>query len=292
MVREAVCGVYPARYNRRRRVSELLPSVLRSLPDATGAFEDGGSADGAACLRGLEERLGYRFANRALLRVALTLGSWANEHPNAGWPSNACLEFFGDAVLDLGAADALWRRFPELAEGELTRLRAALVDERSLAVAAQRIDLGAYLFLGKGDLKRGGRQHASTLADAVEAVIGAVFLDAREAVGPGRPAPMTAASEVFDTVLGDALRGLQPEDSLDPKSRLQQWAQAKYRITPTYVRVGEKPPPGDPSWNARVELHFPDGTVRALGEGEGRSLKRAERAAATLALSAFVDEGT
>lgn len=264
--------------------------MLRSLPDATAAFEGPSTEDGAASLRTLEERLGYRFHNGALLRVALTLGSWANEHPATGWPSNACLEFFGDAVLDLAAADALWRRFPDLAEGELTRLRAALVDERSLSAAAERIDLGAYLFLGKGDLKRGGRQHASTLADAVEAVVGAVFLDAREASAADQPAPMQAASEVFDTLLGEALRSLAPEDSLDPKSRLQQWAQAKYRITPTYVRVGEKPPPGDPRWAARVELHFPDGTVRALGDGEGRSLKRAERAAATAALSAFVDD--
>jgi len=262
-----------------------LPEVLRDLPDAFAPVNDDTAPTAEGGLSRLMEVLGYAFADPALLRVALTLGSWANEHRSVGWPSNACLEFFGDAVLGLVAADALWRRFPELSEGELTRLRASLVSEASLAAAADAIDLGAWLYLGRGDLKRGGRQTTSTMADAIEAVIGAVFLDAREA---GR-APLEAAAGVFDRFVGDRLRQLSPSAGLDPKSRLQHWAQAEHHVTPSYVRIGERPPPDAPHWRARVELRFSDGRVEVLGHGEGRSLKQAERKAAQAALDAHVD---
>lgn len=258
-----------------------LPTVLLELPDPFAPVEDDTCPPGEGGLAGLSARLGHAFARVALLRVALTLGSWANEHKGSGWPSNACLEFFGDAVLGLLAADALWRRFPELAEGELTRLRATLVSEESLAAAAESIDLGAWLYLGRGDLKRGGRSHPATLADAVEAVLGAVFLDAREASAP----PLEAAAVVFDRLMGQRVAELRPEHGVDPKSRLQHWAQGKLRITPIYVRVGDPPPPDDPRWTARVELRFTDGHVEVLGEGQGRSLKEAERAAARDALA-------
>lgn len=262
-----------------------LPKVLLDLPDPSAPVDDDTCPQGEGGLPGLEARLGHAFARTALLRVALTLGSWANEHKGSGWPSNACLEFFGDAVLGLLAADALWRRFPELAEGELTRLRATLVSEESLATAAESIDLGAWLYLGRGDLKRGGRSHPATLADAVEAVLGAVFLDARESGA----APLEAAAVVFDRLMGERVIELRPEHGVDPKSRLQHWAQGKFRITPIYVRVGEPPPPDDPRWAARVELRFTDGHVEVLGEGQGRSLKEAERAAARDALAAVDD---
>ena len=261
-----------------------LPEVLRDLPDAATAVDDDTVPTAVGGLPRLMEVLGYSFSQPALLRVALTLGSWANEHRSSAWPSNACLEFFGDAVLDLVAADALWLRFPDLAEGELTRLRAALVSEVSLATAAEAIALGGWLYLGRGDLKRGGRQTESTMADAVEAVLGAVFLDARAA---GR-APLPAAAVVFDTLLGARLRSMSPDHGLDPKSRLQQWAQAQHHVTPRYVREGDRPPPDAPHWSVRVELRFPDGRVSVLGRGEGRSLKRAERAAATAAMNTIV----
>jgi ribonuclease-3 len=258
-----------------------LPKVLLELPDPSAPVEDDTRPPGQDGLPGLEARLGHRFARPALLRVALTLGSWANEHKGSGWPSNACLEYFGDAVLGLLAADALWCRFPELAEGELTRLRAALVSEETLAAAAESLELGEWLYLGRGDLKRGGRSHAATLADAVEAVLGAVFLDARESGG----APLEAAARVFDRLMGQRVVELRPEHGVDPKSRLQHWAQGRLRVTPVYVRVGEPPPPDDPRWTARVELRFTDGHVEVLGEGQGRSLKEAERAAARAALA-------
>lgn len=257
-----------------------LPKVLTGLPDAFAPVDDDTRPVAEDGLAGLMSALGYAFDEPALLRVALTLGSWANEHRDAGWPSNACLEFFGDAVLGLVAADALWRRFPDLAEGELTRLRAALVSEPSLAQAARQLHLGRWLFLGRGDLKRGGRDHASTLADAIEAVLGAVFLDARES---GRD-PLEAAAAVFDRLLGPRVATLRPEHGLDPKSRLQHWAQGRFRVTPVYVQVGEQPPPDDPCWSARVELRFADGRIQVLGQGQGRSLKQAQRAAAQQAI--------
>lgn len=263
------------------RVVTRLPKVLRELPEPGVRLDDGTEPEPEFDLEALQARLGYRFAEPALLRVALTLGSWANEHTDAGWPSNACLEFFGDAVLDLIAADAVWRRFPELAEGELTRLRASLVAEASLVRVATALTLGQYLYLGRGDLKRGGREHASTLADAVEAVLGAVFLDARES---GRQ-PEEAAAGVFEAWLGARVATLQPQHGIDAKSRLQHWVQAQHRVTPRYDRVGEPPPPGEPVWRARATVEFPDGSVKVLGEGEGRSLKRAEQAAAADALS-------
>jgi len=99
--------------------------------------------------------------------------------------------------------------------------------------------------------------------------------------------PLAAAASVFDELLGERVRELLPEHGLDPKSRLQHWAQGRYRVTPTYVRVGERPPPDAPRWHARVELRFEDGRVMALGEGEGRSLKAAEREAARAALASL-----
>lgn len=255
---------------------ESLPEVLRTLPDAASSKV----AAELATLAPLIEALAHPFVRPQLLRVALTVGSWANENRELGWPSNACLEFFGDAVLDLVAADALWARFPTLEEGPLTRLRASVVSERSLARVARGIDLGRWLFLGRGDEQRGARDRDGTLADALEAVLGAVFLDARAS---GHD-PIVAAAEVFDRLFGERLRSLAPQDGLDPKSRLQQLIQAERRMTPVYVAIGEAPPPEDPHWRARVEVRS-DAGVEILGEGDGRSLRAAERAAALAALA-------
>lgn len=256
-----------------------LPEVLRALPPADVTDEP--TAPGAS-LATLQGRLGYAFARPNLLRAALTLGSWANEHPDAGWPSNACLEFFGDAVLDLLAADALWHRHPTLDEGELTRLRAIIVSEPTLAEVASSLEIGRFLWLGRGDDKLGGRRHPPTLADAVEAVLGAVFLDARER---GFDALSTTA-EVFHRLFDAVLDAAQPERALDPKTRLQHWAQARHRVAPSYVRIDARGGDGPPRWRARVELRHGSGQVEVLGEGEGDSLREAERRAAEVALAA------
>jgi len=273
-------------------VIDGLPKVLQALPELeadSGADGDDESVPpGAGGLAELQVRLGYRFRRPKLLRAALTLGSWANEHPDAGWPSNACLEFFGDAVLDLLAADAVWRRFPDLDEGELTRLRASIVSERCLADVAALVELGDYLWLGRGDVRRGQRRQPGTVADAIEAVLGAVFLDAREAGDP----PLVAAGVVFERLLAGKLAELRPDLAVDPKTSLQHWAQGRYRITPVYVRIDAREPESEgPRWRARVELRFPDGRIDVLGEGEGESLRRAERRAAKAALDRIAELG-
>ncbi|MEZ4383178.1 MAG: ribonuclease III [Nannocystaceae bacterium] len=261
-----------------------LPAIFEDLPDRRGAPEIDAALAG---LEPLELRLRYRFKRRALLRVALTHASWCNEHPEEGWPSNESLEFFGDAVLDLVTADALWNRFPELPEGALTRLRASLVSERALATAARGCQIGDWLFLGKGDELRGGRERDASLADALEAILGASFLDARAA---GKD-PLAAAAQVFRALLGDRVAGLEPDHGIDAKSRLQHWAQRVHRLTPVYhTEAGASATPGEPRWLARVQLAPRDGTVLVLGEGEGRSMRKAQQAAARAALEAVEDD--
>ncbi len=125
----------------------------------------------------LEERLGYHFENRALLENALTHSSYANEHKADGLESNERLEFLGDSVLGMVTADYLFRTHPDLPEGDLTRTRAALVCEGSLVEVARALELGRYLKLGKGEDVGGGRERPSIQADAVEAVLAAVYLD-------------------------------------------------------------------------------------------------------------------
>jgi len=248
-----------------------LPAVLVTLPDEDPAL---------AQLAPLIARLGHPFARPALLRAALTTPSWVNEHASDGWPGNACLEFLGDAVLGLVAADALWRRFPTLGEGDLTRLRASLVSEAALGMVAREIDLGALLFLGRGDVKSGVLERDGTLADAVEAMIAAAFLDARAAGSD----PLAAAATVFDALLGPKLAATRPEDGVDPKSRLQAILQARHRRTPVYAAVGERSKGNDPVWRVQVTLTLPEGQL-VLAEAEGPSLRAAEQAAAIAALA-------
>lgn len=248
-----------------------LPAVLVDLP------EPGADAE---MLARLAARLGHAFARPGLLRAALTLPAWVNEHPRAGWPGHACLEFLGDAVLDLVTADALWRRFPDLSEGTLTRLQASVVSEAALAEAASAFGLGESLFAGRGD-RRDGTLRPTLLADAVEAVIAAAFLDARAA---GRD-PLAAAGGVVDVLLGAKIAALRPDDGVDAKSKLQQVLQASHGRAPTYAPVGARPTGQDPTWRAEVRLTAPDGQVEVLGEGVGASLRAAEQAAAAAALA-------
>lgn len=252
-----------------------LPAVLVGLPDP--------AADSEALGR-LAARLGHVFARPALLRAALTLPSWTNEHPGAGWPGHACLEFLGDAVLDLVTADLLWRRFPNLDEGVLTRLQASVVSEASLAGAAETAGLGEFLYVGRGD-RRGGLR-PSLLADALEAVLAAVFLDARAG---GRDA-LAAAGIAVEALLGPRIAGLREDDGVDAKSRLQSILQSRHRRSPTYAPIGERPTGNDPEWRVEVRLSLPDEPVRVLGEGVGRSLRIAEQSAAAAALASLAAE--
>ena len=166
----------------------------------------------------LSRQLGHAFADPQLLDDALT-------HRSAQARHNERLEFLGDAVLGFLVAEALWRRFPHATEGELSRLRARLVNRESLAGVAQALDLGQYLRLGAGELRSGGHARESILADAVEAVLAALYLDGGLEVARG----------VVDQLLGKRIAALSPADQgKDAKTRLQEWLQARRLALPVY----------------------------------------------------------
>ncbi|MFZ9887975.1 MAG: ribonuclease III [Myxococcota bacterium] len=217
----------------------------------------------------VEEILGHRFRDRTLALCALTHRSHVHEdRAGAGVGHNERLEFLGDAVLGLVAAETLLAMSPRADEGELTRRRAAFVSEQPLAAAAEAKGLGPLLRMGRGQTQEGGERLASLLADAVEALIAAVFLDA----GLG------AARGVVVRLLGDPpTHDVAPV--VDPKSRLQELLQAQRGVVPRYdvVRIGGKE--HEPRYEAQVWC-----AETLLGRGEGLSKKLATRAAASAAL--------
>ena len=216
----------------------------------------------------LEERLGYSFRDSRYLENALTHSSYANER--AGLQSNERLEFLGDAVLGFCAAKNICRLYPEMPEGEMTRLRAELVCEASLYAVARTLDLGRYIRLGRNEEYNGGRERVSILADAVEAVIAAIYLD-------GGLEPAEAFIE--GRILKDLEAGRRPVRT-DYKTQLQELLQREGGAAPTYAIVGESGPDHDKTFSARVALH--DG---AWADGTGKSKKEAEQAAAKAALA-------
>lgn len=219
-------------------------------------------------MKQLEEKLGYKFKNRALLLNALTHSSYANENREEGVPSNERLEFLGDSVLGFTAAKHLYAVEPSLPEGKMTRLRAELVCEHSLYGVARELDLGAYLRMGHGEEKNGGRQRASILADATEAVIAAIFLDG------GIEA---AVSFVERMVLSP--EAVKAHHASDYKTELQELVQQKSGQVLTYAPTGESGPDHAKVFSASVSLNG-----KVIGEGSGRTKKEAEQAAACQAL--------
>ena len=208
----------------------------------------------------LESRLGYRFRNAALLEQALT-------HRSYGSPHNERLEFLGDGVLDCVIAEVLYRRFPSLSEGKLTRLRADLVREDALAVLARELDLGGHLHLGEGELASVGGPRTSILADAMEAVFGAILLDG------GYDAARMAALNVY----GGALAELDPaRTEKDPKTRLQEYLQGAHRPLPEYRVTTTRGAAHQQTFE--VECIVADLGLRASGSGTSR--QRAEQQAA------------
>jgi ribonuclease-3 len=216
----------------------------------------------------LERRLGYTFHDSRLLETALTHSSYANER--AGLHSNERLEFLGDSVLGFCAAKTIFSLYPDMPEGEMTRLRAELVCEASLHAVAREIGLGPSIRLGRNEECNGGRQRVSILADAVEAVIAAVYLD-----GGLEP----AESFIEKNILRDLEAGRRPVRT-DYKTQLQELLQKEGGAAPVYAIVGESGPDHAKTFTARVELH--DG---AFAEGAGKSKKEAEQAAARAALA-------
>ncbi len=208
----------------------------------------------------LADITGYSFADPGLLRQALT-------HRSFGAPHNERLEFLGDGVLNCVIAAVLFERFTQLPEGELSRLRASLVNQQSLFETAQRLELGGQLLLGEGELKSGGAQRPSILADALEALIGAVFLDG------GFGAATTLVLGLFERQLRDA----DPQSvGKDAKTQLQEFLQARRIALPRYSVIATAGEAHEQ--NFRVECAIPEFDVRTQGEGNSR--RSAEQIAA------------
>jgi ribonuclease-3 len=220
----------------------------------------------------LLKALGVKFKNIELLRQALVHSSYINENPDFSPGHNERLELLGDAVLGLVVAGELYRSSPDLSEGEMTRLRAALVKRDTLARVAQSIGLGDFLYLGKGEEAGGGRNKPNNLAGVLESIVGAVYLDRGLSI-----ARNTAMRLLADEWSKLEKRGT--EAGTDFKSRLQQIVQSRFQQTPSYHLATATGPPHDPVFT--VEVSF-DG--RVVASGSGRSKKLAETAAAREAL--------
>ncbi len=219
-------------------------------------------------MRDLQKAIGHQFRDLSLLEQALTHTSYANEVYKDGLKSYERLEFLGDSILGFTAADYLLGAFPELHEGDLTKLRADLVCEASLAQTAVKLRLGDYLRLGRGEESGGGRTRVSIIADVVEAIIAAIYLDAG----------LTAAKRfIYTHVLVDTKARIR--QNADHKTMLQELVQQKKDQRLCYEPVCESGPDHDKQFTVRVLLND-----REVGRGTGTSKKRAEQAAAREAL--------
>jgi ribonuclease-3 len=224
----------------------------------------------------LEKIMEYRFTDLRLLQKALVHSSFAFEQSQAG-NNNETLEFIGDAVLDLVIGHILYSRYPRMREGELTRLRAALVNETHLAAMARQVELGRFLFLGKGEDASKGRNKSSILSCAFEAVIGAVFEDAGYE---------TTAALVTRLFVPDIDNKKEEMLIADAKSRLQEALQEKYNEGPLYRLDKEEGPSHQKFFTISVLFHD-----QVLGTGEARSKKEAEQRAAAAALTDLLQNG-
>ena len=225
-------------------------------------------------IKDLEAAIGYRFHNITLLQNALTHSSYANERWHNSLLSNERLEFLGDSILGMLVAEYLYRTFPDRPEGELTRMRADMVCEKTLANVANRIHLGDHLLLGHGEEQGGGRSRDSILADAVESVIAASFLDGG----------LDAALKFIKTFILVEVPVTQLHN-VDYKTRLQELVQQKKNQVLTYCLLGETGPDHDKEFAVSVSLNG-----ETVGKGSGRSKKRAEQDAARAAMKALFPE--
>ncbi len=219
----------------------------------------------------LGERLGMEFRDYSLLSRALTHRSYVNENPGTLLEDNERLEYLGDSVIDFVVAGYLYHRFPEMDEGELTTLRAALVRAETLAQFARQIDLGRFLRLGYGEEESGGRERTPLLCATFEAVTGAIYLDQG----------LVTAQPFIEQFVGPMLEQIQAGAlHKDAKSEFQVWAQARFNMTPHYQVVGSEGPDHDKTFTVRVLVGD-----EAWGEGQGRSKQTAAQAAAAEALA-------
>lgn len=219
-------------------------------------------------MNSLEKRLNYEFKNIDLLKNALVHSSYANEI-RGNVHSNERLEFLGDSVLSIIVSEHLYNKFPNMPEGELTRMRASLVCEKSLCEFSRELGIGNYLKLGKGEDKNGGRERDSILADAFEAVLAAVYLDG------GMDA---AKAHIMNTVLRD-IKHCEDDTFKDYKTTLQEVIQRNPEESVSYILVNESGPDHNKSFTVEVHLNS-----NVIGKGTGKSKKQAEQMAAKQAL--------
>lgn len=216
----------------------------------------------------LEKNIGYTFKNKSLLKNALAHSSYANER-KGGTTSNERLEFLGDSVLSIIVSDYIYKNFPNLPEGQLTRLRASLVCEKSLCEFSKELKVGDYILLGKGEKANGGNERPSILADAFEAILAAIYLD-------GGMEPAKAHVLRFVT---QELTHFDNDSFKDYKTELQEIIQRNPEEQLSYVLIGESGPDHDKCFTVEVHLNS-----NVIGSGKGHSKKNAEQAAARQAL--------
>jgi ribonuclease-3 len=227
-------------------------------------------------LNELSKKLCYTFKKQEILVQALRHSSYVNEQADSDLRDNERLEFLGDAVLDLAISHVLMELFQDSKEGDLSKYRAAVVNENGLYQVAQSLALEDYLTLGKGEEVTGGRKRPSILANTMEAVLGALYLDAG----------FEKTKEIIRRLFLPLLKEIKTEKAVnDYKSRLQEYTQEVYKTRPEYVPVGESGPPHDKTF--RVALHLQG---KILAEDEGKSKKEAEQKAAKKAFECLTRE--
>lgn len=226
----------------------------------------------------LEKTIGYTFKNRDHLLLALTHSSYANEKKREKLSSNERIEFLGDAVLNIIISEYIYGSFTDLSEGDLTKTRASIVCESSLMKCADRIGLGSYLLLGRGEENTGGRTRTSILSDAFEALIGSIYIDG------GLPEARRFIYTHMREVIGGSFAG---ETFIDYKTSLQEIVQKNGELRLQYEILEEKGPDHNKLFVAQVSL-----AEKVLGRGEGRSKKEAEQNAAKAALQSLPGELT
>ena len=233
-------------------------------------------------LEDLQRTLDYQFREPGLLLRALVHRSFVHENPHEEQADNETLEFLGDAVLSLSVSHLLWERFPDCNEGDLSRLRSSIVNEKELARIAFELDLGDHLLLGKGEELTGGRQKPSLLADSLEALLAAVYLDG------GLQAAIQVVRRIFQAYLELAPECMEhPLKTLDKdyKTQLQEFTQARFKLTPTYFLESEEGPDHEKTFHVSVMLE-----ERILAHGSGKSKKEAQQQAAQEALQRLLPE--
>ena len=231
------------------------------------------STDRPSPYAALEDKLGYSFRDPTLCETALTHRSWMNETLKTDRSDNERFEFLGDSVLSLAISDMLMRHYPQHPEGELSKARSALVNEAGLARVSDDLLLGQWIFLGRGEEQAGGLRKRSLLSNALEALLGAVYLDGG----------FSAALQVVERLFLPALADTPGSAARDFKSRLQEVSQAHLQLAPSYTVVAEHGPDHDKTFEVAISLGD-----KEYGRARGKSKKEAQQNAAEMALAALL----